>query len=121
MRSSLLTLLLLLSSTPAFAAIFTTDTSIGVNNTNFDGQDIIVTNATLTVDGYHSFGDVLLLNGAVLTHSFSTNALLDNTPGPPVPAGLFLTVTNNVEVTSGASINANSRGYGAGFGPGAGA
>ena len=60
------------------AATFTTDTTIGVNNTNFDGQDIIVINCTLTVDGKHGFSDVIVIDNGTLTHSFSTNGLLAN-------------------------------------------
>src|SRR5437870_9597219 len=62
----------------ARAATFTNDTLIGINNSNFDNQTIIVTNCTLTVDGAHSFASVQLLNEAVLTHSFSTNGALEN-------------------------------------------
>src|SRR5436190_3021540 len=62
----------------ARAATFTNDTLIGINNSNFNDQTIIVTNCTLTVDGAHSFANVQLLNGAVLTHTFSTNGLLEN-------------------------------------------
>src|SRR5437867_2289553 len=69
---------LLLATLIAHAATFTSDTLIGINNTNFDGQDIAVTNCTLTVDGSHPFLSVNLLNGAVLTHSASTNGLLEN-------------------------------------------
>ncbi len=60
------------------AATFTDDTVIGINNTNFEGVDIAVTNCTLTVDGSHAFLSVRLLNGALLTHSSSTNGLLEN-------------------------------------------
>ena len=179
----------------AYPATFTTDSFIGINNTNFDGQDIAVTNCMLTVDGTHAFSSVLLQTGAVLTHSFSTNALLENrfsvsgelhalsSTNPavlnstnilsatvvvtnpsggifqsgtdyglvasnnltyltwltgsaiadgatisvsydflaaPVAAGLFLTISNDFQVDSGAAINANGGGYGGGLGPGAG-
>ena len=62
----------------AQAAIFTSATTIGVNNTNFDGQDIVVINCTLTVDGSHTFSDVLVIDNGTLTHSFSTNGFLAN-------------------------------------------
>src|SRR6266481_2123058 len=57
---------------------FTNDTFIGINNTNFDGLEIVVTNSTLTIDGNHTFANVRLLNGARLTHSFSANGLIEN-------------------------------------------
>src|SRR5688572_14165487 len=57
---------------------FTTDTTIGIIDTNYDGADIVVTNCTLTVDGAHSFARLQILNGGTLTHTFSPNGLLDN-------------------------------------------
>src|SRR5262249_6086294 len=157
--------------------------------------DIVVTNATLTVDGDHAFASVHLLNGARLTHSLATNGLLENrlsisnelhplsatnpatltydnaltntivvsdlsggsfqpgtdyslvvsnittliilVPGSaigegatvavnydallaPVPAGLRLAISNNLEIEVGASIDLNAKGFGGGQGPGAG-
>jgi len=175
-------------------ALFTTDTAIGIHDTNFDGVDIVVSNATLTIDGYHSFSSIHLLNLGRLTHSSSINGLLENriniarelhslcstnatalntnnvitntvtlrassghtyvldanyllttsngtilitlpsgstiTDGTsvlvdydalltPVTAGLYLTVSSNVEVEAGGMIDANGHGFGAGMGPGA--
>jgi hypothetical protein len=71
-------ILLLSPSRTARAAIFTSDTTIGVNNTNFDGQDLVVINCTVTVDGPHAFSDVLVIDNGTLTHSFATNGLLAN-------------------------------------------
>jgi len=51
------------------AAVFTNNLTITESNTSFDGQDIVIDGATLTVDGRHSFNSLLLTNGAVLTHS----------------------------------------------------
>src|SRR6266478_2098070 len=77
-RCPLSMIVLAMATLAARAATFTNDTAIGITNANYDGQDIIVTNCTLTVDGNHTFANVQLLNGAVLTHSFSTNGLLEN-------------------------------------------
>ncbi len=60
------------------AITFTNDTVIGINNTNYEGADIAVTNCTVTVDGVHSFASLQVLNAGVLTHTFSTNGLLEN-------------------------------------------
>jgi hypothetical protein len=81
---------ILLTAVAAPAAIVTNDTLVGINNTNFDGLDIVVTNATLTVDGNHTFAGVHLLNGSRLTHSFATNGLLENR----------LTITNELHTMS---------------------
>ena len=185
-----------LACVPAFATVFTNNTTIGVGNTNYDGTAIVVTNCTLTVDGPHTFSSVQVAAGGVLTHSVSpsgavsnllfitnesqvlsstnpatllnsnvvtaTVAVTDSTgtidytngvdyllsstnddltelelttnssipDGATVlvsyealltaPAGLTLTVTNNVEVDVGGAINANGNGYGGGLGAGAG-
>src|SRR5437867_3193338 len=76
--SVLLMTLLAALALPARAVLFTNDTLIRFDNTNFDGQEIIVTNSTLTVDGAHTFTSVHLLGGGALTHSFAPNGLLEN-------------------------------------------
>jgi len=179
------------------AATFTNDTRIGIHDTNFDGQDIVVGPCTLTVDGSHTFTSLHVLAGGALTHTFSTNGLLSDvfavtgelhsligtnpsTLGQPIviadtivvtdqsgstnyhlntdyqvltnqlggaaiarvagstipegvwilvsyeailpmlPTGLNLVVANDVEVDAGGAINADGRGYGGGYGTGAG-
>ena len=75
---------------PALATTFTSDTTIGVTNTLFDGADIVVTNASLTIDGQHAFASLSVLKGAVLTHT-------------AVPTGFFAfaqTITNEMHVIS---------------------
>ena len=62
---------LLLCGLPAGAVTFTNDTAISFDNTNYDGEDVVVTNCTLTVDGPHSFASLQVLNGGNLTHSFA--------------------------------------------------
>jgi hypothetical protein len=89
---------LLLHGFTAGAVTFTNDTAISLNNTNYDGADIVVTNCTLTVDGPHSFASLQVLNGANLTHSISTNGYLNN----------HWTVTNEpqvLSVTNGATLS----------------
>ena len=55
--------------TSAVAVTFIHDNFISFADGSYDGQDIVVTNCTLTVDGTHTFNSLQLLNGAVLTHS----------------------------------------------------
>ncbi len=69
-------LALWLQTAAASAVIFITNTVISIQNTNYDGQDIVVIGCTLTVDGIHSFSDVLLLDGSKLTHSSPVYGLL---------------------------------------------
>jgi hypothetical protein len=198
LASACLWALWLLGLGPAASAVtFTTNTLISFNDSTYDGQDIVVSNCTVTVDGTHSFLNVHVLSGGILTHSFSPSAVvwtnsmttqeihymsttnvqlyqanvaagtvvvtdeasqsqtyvlgldysltatnsytwLNLLPGSsitnnetilvsytavnsPVNAGLYLTVTNNVEVEAGGAIDATGIGYGASLGPGAGA
>lgn len=69
---------LLAMALPGLAVTFTNDTFITLNNTNYDDQEIVVSNCTLTVDGTHAFAAIHILNGGTLTHSFATNGLLQN-------------------------------------------
>jgi hypothetical protein len=55
--------------TSAMAITFTHDAFISFADVSNEGQDIVVTNCTLTVDGPHTFNSLQLLNGGVLTHS----------------------------------------------------
>src|SRR5262249_441033 len=72
---SFLVLLALSAVLPARAVYFTNDTIIGPDQIFFDGDDLALSNCTVTVDGPHSFATVHVLAGGVLTHSFSTNGL----------------------------------------------
>jgi hypothetical protein len=76
----------------------------------YDGLNIVISNCTLTVDGLHSFASLQVLDGGNLTHSFLTTA----------GSGLNLTITGDVTVTPGGTINVNGRGYDGGNSPGAG-
>jgi hypothetical protein len=58
-----------LNISPARATVFTSDTTIAVDDTTFDGADIVVTNCTLTVDGPHAFNSLQVRKGGVLTHT----------------------------------------------------
>ncbi|MCX6926728.1 MAG: hypothetical protein NT154_26520 [Verrucomicrobia bacterium] len=179
------------------AVTFTNDTAIRLNDTRYDGLDIVVSNCTLTVDGAHSFASLQVLNGGNLTHTYAPGGSLENRQsitnehqvlsttnvatlshtnvlassivvqnstglvtylsgvdyvtgldtqgrttlllttnssiangsmnlvsydflGPPVPAGLSLTVAGDVTVAEGGTINADGRGYGGALGTGAG-
>jgi hypothetical protein len=70
---------------PLHAATFTTNALITEADTSFDGQDIVVSGATLTVDGRHPFNSLLLTNGAVLTCLRPPPKLASVNPTLPVP------------------------------------
>ena len=103
---------LVMSSTTALATVFTNNTVIPVGDLLYDGQPIVVSNCTLTVDGVHSFASLLLTDSAVLTHS-------------PAPAGetnnrLDLTIAGAMTIDATSRVDANAKGYGPVAGPGAG-
>ena len=92
--------------------VFVTDTVIAADNTNYDGLDVTVNGATVTVDGVHNFRNLSVANGGQLTCS----------PGGP---GLNITISQNATVTSNSGISADAAGYAGtganGAGPGGGA
>jgi hypothetical protein len=94
--------IVVLACVPAFATTFTTNTGIGVGNTNYDGTDIVVTNCTLTVDGAHSFSSIHVEAGGALTHSFFPSGTVSN----------LLFITNESQVLSGTNpvtlLNSNA-------------
>jgi hypothetical protein len=55
------------------AVVFTNDTLIDSITMSYDGNDIIVSNCTLTVDGPHGFRSLLVGPGATITHSYSSS------------------------------------------------
>ncbi len=64
-----LTAALALHNTATQAVVFTSHTAIGVGNTTYDGQEIVVSNCTITINGPHSFASLLVTNGGAITHS----------------------------------------------------
>ena len=48
--------------------IISNPTVIGTNDTAFDNKNLRIVGTTVTLDGYHAFKNVELVNGAVLTH-----------------------------------------------------
>ncbi|HYG34728.1 MAG TPA: hypothetical protein VEC99_08090, partial [Clostridia bacterium] len=56
--------------------VFTNDTLISPSNTNYDHQEIVVSNCVVTIDGLHSFASLQILKGGTVTHSASTNGVL---------------------------------------------
>ena len=101
-----LLLAVLLNVPSALAATFTTGFTITETNLTYDGQDIVISGATVAIDGAHAFNSLLLTNGAVLTHSPCT-ALLTHK--------LNLTITNAVVVTTNSRIDVSAKGYGEGY------
>ncbi|NQU23670.1 MAG: Ig-like domain-containing protein, partial [Candidatus Nealsonbacteria bacterium] len=82
--------------------VFTTAMTITEGDTSYDGQDILVTGATVAIDGSHPFNSVHLINSAVLTHSANSSTQTRK---------LDLTVMEQVLVDSTSKIDVSGQGY----------
>ncbi len=61
------------------ATTFTNDAAIKYGDLTYDGQDIAVSNCSLTIDGEHTFASLMVLNGGVVSHSYYPNGVLPTT------------------------------------------
>ena len=87
------------------AAVFTNSLTIAETDTAYVGQDIVISNTVVTINGPHSFNSLLLTNAAVLTHSACTTT---NTHR------LDLVVTGAIVVSTNSLIDVSGKGYLAG-------
>ncbi len=92
--------------------LFTSDTLIDVGDANYEGEDIVVSGCTLTVNGEHEFNTLHLINSGVVTHSAATDGQADYK--------VYLNIAGDVTVAAGCEISADAKGYGYDRGPGAG-
>ncbi len=107
--------LLLCVQTSAVAVTFTHDSFISFGDPSYDGQDIVVTNCTLTVDGPHVFNSVRLVNGGVLTHSpfpYGPQLFLDSASNEPHELNATNgTPLNNTNVDASSIVVMNFSGF----------
>lgn len=104
-----------LSIQTAFGVSITEDLTIPPGELGYDNQAVVIDGCTVTVSGAHTFSQLTLQNGAVLTH-------------PPYADGqdhrCWIVVNGDLAVDSSSAIDVNGRGYpgttGAGMGPGGG-
>lgn len=89
--------------------VLTNDTAISATDQTYEGQDLVVSNAVLTVDGPHTFNGLRLAAGATLTHSPNgsviflaaiTNEPVLLTDTNAVPLANFDVVLGSVVVTA---------------------
>jgi RHS repeat-associated protein len=78
------------------------DTTIADNNFQFEGKSLQVNGKTLTINGSHSFTDLFLVNGAVLTHSPTTATKVNK---------LDITVTRTLQIDATSKIDVTGRGF----------
>ena len=78
------------------------DTTIGANSAEFEGKTLQVNGRTLTVNGTHNFANLILVNGAVLTHGPTTAS---------ASGKLDITVFGNIQVDVTSRIDASGKGF----------
>ncbi|MEW6198715.1 MAG: immunoglobulin domain-containing protein [Planctomycetota bacterium] len=100
-----------LAGPAAWAVEFTQTTVIAANDPTYDGQDIIVTGCTVTINGYHPFNSLLIRGNGVVTHSENNDAHVNF---------MDLAIAGSVTIEPGSRLDVSGKGYAAGFGPGAG-
>ena len=86
---------------------------VGVDEGSYDGQDLVVDGATLTVTGEHDFNSLWVINGGIVQHAAGNSA------------GMELTIADRVGVDRTSAISADGLGNqgryrNSGLGPGAG-
>ncbi|MCX8089915.1 MAG: hypothetical protein N3I86_03130 [Verrucomicrobiae bacterium] len=102
-------LLLLSAATSRLGAVlFLEDAVIGPGDTTYDGQDLIIWRCTVTVDGPHTFANVLVAEGGVLTHSPNASGQITNLV-VAADERLTLTGTNTVALAHSNVLSATVR------------
>ncbi|MBN1889690.1 MAG: hypothetical protein JW850_16965, partial [Thermoflexales bacterium] len=47
--------------------VLSTTTTIAAGDTQWDGQDLVISGTVVTIDGHHSYASLQVLNGGMLT------------------------------------------------------
>ena len=88
------------------STLLTGNVTIAQDDFSYDHKPLLKDGGTLTLDGSHTFANLILTNGAVLTHPACTAAETH---------GLDLTIHGALMVSSDSAIDAGGRGYLAGW------
>jgi hypothetical protein len=92
-------------------AVFSTDARIAATDLSFEGQRLLVTGGTLTIDGAHDFQDLVIGSGARVSQSTWASA--------SAPRALGINLTGDLHVACGGAFDASGKGYPGGLRPGA--
>ena len=82
--------------------VFAADATIANGDLTHDGQSVVVSGGILTVDGPHSFRDLVVLDGATVTHSATDEISVGQ---------LELALDRDIYVACGGAADATGRGY----------
>jgi hypothetical protein len=93
-------------------SVFTANTSISATDLSHDGEVVVVSGGRLEIAGAHTFRDLVVLDGASLSHAGPAQTLAGI-------GALDLTVTGDLFVACGGAVDAGGRGFSATYGLGA--
>ena len=94
------------------ASVFTIinqNTLIDEDNQEFEGKSIRVEGRTLTVNGSHTFANLILVNGAILNHG-PTTATKVGKAEITVTGTLFIDLTSKIDVSARGFLGGNQPG-----------
>lgn len=94
---------------------FKENAKIACDDVQYEGWDIIVNGATVTIDCDHEFASLSVINGGSITHTAGGTVREGN---PPV--GVHLIIEGDFAIDSNSAVNVSGRGYPKGSGPGKG-
>ena len=85
------------TATVVAGSVISVDTDLGPADLSLDGSSVVVTSGTLTIEGPHSFRDLVVLDGAVVNQ--------------PVGESLQLTLGRDLYLGCGGAIDLSGRGW----------
>ena len=88
------------SAAQAVTETITLPTTINVDDTSHDNNDLVIIGTTVTINGAHPFHSLALQSGAVLNHTAA------------LAAGMKLTVAQNVTIDASSKIDVSGQGFG---------
>ncbi|MBN1382524.1 MAG: hypothetical protein JXA41_12675, partial [Deltaproteobacteria bacterium] len=88
-----------------YGVLFSTAATIGDGDTTYDGKNIVVAVAMVTINGPHNFAGLAVLNGATVNHSATTASDVYK---------INLTIVDNLVIDAASKIDVTGRGYLAG-------
>lgn len=83
--------------------VFGANARIAASDLSFEGQSLFVTAGTLTIDGEHNFGDLVIGAGAKVTQSSWASA--------STPRSVGLNLSGDLHVACGGSVDVSGKGY----------
>ncbi|HSL81127.1 MAG TPA: family 16 glycoside hydrolase, partial [Thermoanaerobaculia bacterium] len=84
------------------ANVVSADAFLASTDTSLDGSSVVVAAGTLTVEGLHTFRDLVVLGGAAVTHPASTADTTER---------LDVALTRDLFVACGGAVEATAKGY----------